>query len=287
MHEPNRLVERIAADLAQVWWPDAAEIRARLARRRRRRAIAASGLATVVAIAVALPAALSLRAPDDTGPPVTTAPPLVEIPPEALLQPEDVGPGLIARGVSIDENAGLPALPSTMAMTCAAYDSRDAYRDPVRYQRAATVATPPSGPGDPAGGDPIISQTVLRLTGDRAPRVVDELRVNLRACAEYVSRGPVQAGPEVIEGVATHRWRILYERFAGDDSLVFAHDVEAVRLSDGGRDKPLATYLTAVVRVGDLVTLLDWNQPGVEPGEVRRLATRAASWLCVASNPPC
>jgi hypothetical protein len=35
------------------------------------------------------------------------------------------------------------------------------------------------------------------------------------------------------------------------------------------------------------VTFLDWNQPGVEPTEVRRLATRSASWLCVASNPPC
>ena len=128
---------------------------------------------------------------------------------------------------------------------------------------------------------------MLRLTGDRAPRVVDDVRSNLRSCADDVSLGPVQAGPEVIEGEATHRWRIVYERFAGDDSLVFAHDVDAVKLAAGGPATPLATYLTAVVRVGDLVTFLDWNQPGVEPTEVRRLATRSAGWLCVASNPPC
>jgi len=287
MPEPSRLIERIAADLADVRWPDAAEIRARLVRRRRRRAMAAGGLATVVAIAIALPAALNLSAADDSRNQVADGPQLVEIPPEALLQPEDVGPGLVARAVSIRENADLPALPLTMAITCAAYDPRGAYRDPVRYQRAATVGTAPAGSGDPAGGDPIISQTVLRLTGDRAPRFVDGLRSNLRSCADYVSLGPVQAGPQVIEGEAKHRWRVVYERFAGDDSLVFAHDVDAVELSAGGPDAPLATYLSAVVRVGDLVTFLDWNEPAVEPTEVRRLATRAASWLCVAANPPC
>ena len=117
MPEPSRLIERIAADLADVRWPDAAEIRARLTRRRRRRAVAASGLATVVAIAVAVPAALNTGG-DDSGPSVAGAEQLVEIPPEALLQPEDVGRGLIARGVSTHENADLPALPSTMAITC-------------------------------------------------------------------------------------------------------------------------------------------------------------------------
>ena len=96
MHEPSRLIERIAADLADVRWPDAAEIRARLVRRRRRRAMAAGGLATVVAIAVAVPAVLNLHTADDSGPAVAAADRLVEIPPEALLQPEDVGPGLVA-----------------------------------------------------------------------------------------------------------------------------------------------------------------------------------------------
>jgi hypothetical protein len=285
MPEPSRLIERIAADLADVRWPDAAEIRARLARRRRRRAVAAGGLATVVAIAIALPAAVNLPAGDDSGPPAADQ--LVEIPPEALLQPEDVGPGMIAQGVSIRENADLPALPLTMAITCAAYGSLGANGGPARYLRTATVRRPSTEPGDPAGGDTIISQTVLRLTGDRASRVVDDVRRNLRACADYVSLGPVQAGPEVIPGQATHRWRIVYERFAGDDSLVFAHDVDAVRFSAGGPDTPLATYLTAVVLVGDLVTFVDWNEPGVTPTEARRLAARAAGWLCVASNPPC
>jgi hypothetical protein len=105
------------------------------------------------------------------------------------------------------------------------------------------------------------------------------LRSRARA---YLRHGASDATPEPSPDTV-----VVYERFAGDDSLVFAHDVDAVELSAGGPDAPLATYLSAVVRVGDLVTFLDWNEPAVEPTEVRRLATRAASWLCVAANPPC
>ena len=159
----------------------------------------------------------------------------------------------------------------------------------MRYQRAATVQTPPTDPADPATGNPVCQPDRGAADGDLAPRVVDDLRGNLRSCAEYISAGPVQAGTAVIQVEATHRWRIVYERFAGDDSLVV--DARRRRGQAGGRDGPAirrpATYMMAVVRVGDLVTFVDWTEPGVEPTEARRLATRSAGWLCVAANPPC
>ena len=115
---------------------------------------------------------------------------------------------------------------------------------------------------------------MLRLTGDLAPRVVDELRGNLRSCADYVSVGPVQAGPGSIEVEATHRWRIVYERFAGDDSLVFAHDVDAVELSAGG----------PAVAAGDLP---ERGRPGRRPGDLPRLerAGRRADRGAPAGHP--
>ncbi len=193
MPEPSGLIERIAADLADVRWPDAAEIRARLTRRRRRRAVAASGLATVVAIAVAVPAVLNTGG-DDSGPPVAGAEQLVEIPPEALLQPEDVGPGLVALRETIaeNENVGDVHLLDLLADTCPAYRSLSIYAGPYRYQRSYSVQTPPTDPGDPTTGDAVLRQYVLRLDGDLASRVADDLmraavdvrRLRLgRACA--------------------------------------------------------------------------------------------------------
>jgi hypothetical protein len=287
MPEPSGLIERIAADLADVRWPDAAEIRARLTRRRRRRAVAASGLATVVAIAVAVPATLNTGG-DDSGPSVAGAEQLVEIPPETLLQPEDVGPGLVALRETIAENenmAGLRLL--NLALTCPAYASLRLYTGPYRYQRSYTLQTPPTDPGDPTTGDAVLRQVVLRLNDGLAARVVDDLLLAVASCADYVSVGPAENDGGVVDAEATHRWRVVYEGFAGDQSFVLTHAIDVKRVADGKQFTAPATRLQAVVRVGDLVTVISWADVGLEPTEVRRLATRAASWLCVASNPPC
>jgi hypothetical protein len=288
MPEPSRLIERIAADLADVRWPDAAEIRARLARRRRRRAVAAGGLATVVAIAVALPVTLDTGG-DDSGNQIAGAPQLVEIPPEALLQPEDVGAGLVAlrETVAANQNVGSVQLLDLAAVTCPAYRSVGFYSGPYRYQRSYTVQTPPTDPGDPTTGDTVLRQYVLRLDGDLATRVADDMKRATVACADYSSGGPAENATGVVDVEATHRIRVVHEGFAGDQSFVFTHAIEVTRVDTGRPYTDPVTRLQAVIRVGDLVSLISWMRADVDPTEARRLATRAASWLCVASNPPC
>ena len=212
----------------------------------------------------------------------------MEIPPEALLQPEDVGPGLVALRETIaeNENVGDVHLLDLLAVTCPAYPSLSIYTGPYRYQRSYSVQTPPKDPGDPTTGDAVLRQYVLRLDGDLASRVADDLRRSAVTCADYASGGPVQTDEGVLDVEAKHRLRVVYEGFAGDQSFVFTHATEVTRVDGRPYIEP-ATRLEAVVRVGDLVSLISWVRAGVEPTEGRRLATRAASWLCVASNPPC
>jgi hypothetical protein len=284
------LVDRIAADLAAVRWPDAAEIRGRAVRRRRRRIAVAGGLATVVAIAVALPVAVTARSGgDDSGPPAAAAERLVEIPPEALLQPEDVGPGLVALRETVAENESVSdvRLLDLLAATCPAYGSLDLYDGSYRYQRSYTVQTPPTDAGDPTTGDPVLRQFVLRLDDGLAARVVDDLLLTAGRCADYTSAGPAETDEGRVDVVATHRWRVAFEGFAGDQSFVLTHAVEVRRAADGRPFAAPTSRPAAVVRVGDLVSVISWTDGGIELSEVRRLVARAATWLCVASNPPC
>lgn len=281
------LIERIAADLAAVRWPDAAEIRRLARRRRRRRAAVAGGLATIVAIAVAAPVALFRSAGDDSGP-IGTAERLIEIPPEALLQPEDVGPGLVALRETVEENRPVSSLRiSTVGLTCPAYPSLDLYAGPYRYLRAYTLQTPPTDPGDPTTGDGVLRQVVLRMDDGLASRVADDLKSAATTCADYVVSGPADDGRGgAVQVEATHRVRIVDEGFAGDQSFVLTHYTEVTRTADGRPYAEPGTRVQAVVRVGDLLALISWTD-AVEASEARRLAARAASWLCVASNPPC
>lgn len=70
--------------------------------------------------------------------------------------------------------------------------------------------------------------------------------------------------------------------------MLLRHDVSQPRDQQTGKpigDLPRPTS-TAVVRVGDLITVLGVGQTGTEP-ELRRLAEVAARRMCLAANPPC
>ena len=240
-----------------------------------------------MAIAVALPATLDTGG-DDSGNQAAGAPQLLEIPPEALLQPEDVGPGLVAlrETVAANESVGSVQLLDLAAVTCPAYRSVGFYSGPYRYQRSYTVPTPPTDPGDPTTGDAVLRQYVLRMDGDLASRLADDMMRATVACATTPGTA-VENAMGVVDVEATHRVRVVYEGFAGDQSFVFTHAIEVTRVDTGRPYTDPVTRLQAVIRVGDLVSLIAWTRANMDPIEGRRLASRAASWLCVASNPPC
>jgi len=113
MSEEIDLAQRLAADLGRVSWPAAEQIRREAKRRSRRTAFAASFCVLLLLSGVWVGTARPFHrsAPVETfaaapRPVATTIGPgdPAWIPPEALLTPEDVGPGLVASRLSVDQN---------------------------------------------------------------------------------------------------------------------------------------------------------------------------------------
>lgn len=303
---PESLAERIVmsldSELAAICWPSPAEIRARARRRVLRASIAGSVAAAVAVAAVVLGVAapFTLRgAVSPAGPAVppspvkssasSSLPSTAVIPPEALLQPEDVGPGLVIERVSVLEGgAGYyanamrvkSALLPVEAM-CPAYQRLDLPPRPARYHREQAVQRPSATPGHPERTDPEVFESVVRLLDEAtAAQVLDDVRLVLRACARYVSAGPITERGTVVQAEATHEWDVLDDGFTGTESMIVRHTV-TVRIA--GKDEVVrrSVYLSGYVRVGDLVAIL--TQLDGNPERARELAVRAAHRLCVAT----
>ncbi|WBB77481.1 hypothetical protein O7606_14420 [Micromonospora sp. WMMD882] len=302
------LHDRIAAELAAVRWPESAEIRRRARRRAWRQAAGAA--ATVLALAGGVTVVLG---PSTTGAPpgsdvsLVSPPARVEIPPEALLQaddlPEPAAPPLTGSGL------GEPVWTDPMLAVCLKEKgfqadwgwslpnwsrSQTLLRAPaVRDQRAldgpeATDEGSEAVDEDPAPADLLLSQDIYRFDPVEAERFFVHLGRQVDPCAEWVSVGPVEWQGRTVDGAAAHRWTLTDRDFAGDESALLRHTVSQPWNQATG--DPLGggpgSTSTAIVRVGDLVTVIE---PGrsIADEELRRLGQLAAVRMCRAANPAC
>jgi hypothetical protein len=290
------LTQRLAGDLGRVQWPPGEEIR-RIARRRNRRATVAASLSVLLLLSgVWVVATRPFQAPPGQSADTFAAAPepaasttvtpdnAAWIPPEALLTPEDVGPGLVAARVSIDQNQPVGDWAFTLA-PCPQYQAVRTYQGVYQFRREQTLEYPPKIPGRPETGVAVLHQSVMRLPGAGARDLVREAVEATAACPKYTSTGAltgdVATEKQQVKVRTTHVWEVLDKGLAGDESVLFEHRIMA---SDAGVD--LGGTEVLVIRVGDLVATVEQvNGEGTEA--TQRLAKRAAAWLCTAATPPC
>ncbi|GIF64698.1 hypothetical protein Ais01nite_27330 [Asanoa ishikariensis] len=302
MRDPD-LTHRLASELGRVEWPEGEELRG-IARRRTRRSALAASLSVLLLLsgvwvvssrpfqprpeqadlfgaAAAPPLAMTVApvpAPTTIGPHDPAW-----IPPEALLSPEDVGPGLVAARVSVDENRPVGNWAFTLA-PCPEYPKVRRYQGDYQFRRQQTVEYPPKIEGRPETAVAVLHQTVMRLPGTGARQLVDEAEQAAQACPKYLA----SVGDEAAKRTkvrTSHVWVLIDRDFAGDDSLLFEHRMTALT---GTQDTDLSASAVLVVRVGDLVaTVEEVDVSKADPAATRKLGTRAAAWLCAAATPPC
>ncbi|MGK5672795.1 hypothetical protein ACSNOB_08125 [Micromonospora sp. URMC 106] len=288
MRDDTRFVERLHRDLRDVRWPEPAEIRARARRRSRRTAAAAAAVVFLVAGAVAgagdwwhRPATSSEAASVGAGPGGN------EVPTEALLQPADLpattAPPLVEAGLGerVRIDVALEACLRNRGARVEWVESR--------YSRSQTVLRARPAGAVPQPEDVLLTQGLYRVDPAAAPMVVDDLARRLTPCVEWQRHGQTgRQGRVVAEAGATHRWDVVERDFAGSQAALLRHSASAPRHLTVGRElggAPAPTS-TAVVRVGDLVTVLSLGGGGSE-AELRRLATVAAARMCATANPRC
>ncbi|MDG4807881.1 hypothetical protein O7634_14085 [Micromonospora sp. WMMD1120] len=289
MRDDQAFIERIHRDLADVRWPEPAEIRARARRRSRRTAIAAATavLAVVGATAGALvhgnhrvpatPVAASVS---------PSAPVRAEIALESLVQVADLAqPAQVQLSQS---GFAEPVLIQTMLGYCRERKGITPVWPTSRWSRSQTLLRETPNGADDTRRDLLLSQDVYRVTAEQTRSFAAELDHLVAPCAEWQSVGPYEMGGVTGTGAVMHRWAVVQRGFAGDEAMLLRHTVSQPVDSQTGR--PLGTgpgsSSTAVVRVGDLVTVLNLGKDGTEP-ELRRVAEVAARRLCAAANPGC
>ncbi len=287
MRDDLSFVQRVQRDLSEVRWPEPAEIRARARRRNRRTALVAAVLVAATTSTVALLAGGAVPALNTTAAhPAAPLPVRNEIALEALLQPADLhvetSPPLTEAGL------GAPVRVDDLLLVCNEAQGRTATWETSRYSRSVTLLRhrPPGADHPPS--DLLLSQDVYRVTPEVAGRFVHGLGTLLGPCAGWRAAGPTQWGNQLIQAEVVHRWETVARDFTGDEALLLRHTVSQARNLETGKplgatSKPRAV---AVVRVGDLVTVLNQGRDGTEP-ELRRLAALAARRLCVTANPTC
>ncbi|MBO4206497.1 hypothetical protein [Micromonospora echinofusca] len=317
--QATQLVERIAADLASIRWASPTEIRNR-ARRRARRQAASGALALMVVVAAASAVGSVVR-PDRTPSPVAATPvpttpdtvppvppegapaqpvpsprssvwpdPTVQgaapttpfarttvstvptaIPVDALLQPGDLGADLLLGATETTDFAPVRPIADSL-VSCPDYATLDRYDGvAVAFRRHALLR-------DPADGDPVLRQEVGRFPGGAAGRIVDDVDRAVAVCARYRSPGPTYER-RLLDGWGEHAWSRVDRGFAGDQSMLLRHEI-ARQGSPGS-----VVYLVAVIRVGDLVTVV--TSADLTGERAREMAATAAARLCRTANPGC
>ncbi|MEU8263501.1 hypothetical protein AB0C02_23105 [Micromonospora sp. NPDC048999] len=304
-------VELMQRKLGDVRWPEPMEIRARAGRRTRRTAVVVTAMA-VLTVVSASAVAVAAR-PGSSGAPSIVAgassaavgsvlsttgasepavprrsplvSPAAEIPPDVLLRPADVKakaePPLsqagLGVGVQLDE----------MLQYCRTRQGQQADWEPSRYSRSLTLLRNP-GDAEQPPSDVLLNQDVYRVAPDVADRIFTDMAEVLAPCREWRSSGPAQWQGKTIQAQFVHSWEEVDRDFAGDESVLLRHTVVEARDLDTGEplDDPSKPDSTAVVRVGDLISVIRVGQGGTE-SDLRHLATVAAERMCAAANPRC
>ncbi|MDG4784524.1 hypothetical protein O7626_00995 [Micromonospora sp. WMMD1102] len=290
------LADQVGRETATVRWLAPEEIRARGRRRNRIRAVVGT-VAVVAVVAVGSvvtvgrygppPSPVAAPQPANFPAPATSPPDRVEIPLSALLQPEEVGPGLVVDRVEVRPDEAVQVIDPTVPLGCSGYATRTRYTGLARMTRRHTVQQPPAVPGDPLSGAAVVHEEVFRLGPDAARQVFADARAVPDLCAEYVSAGAIEIDGERLAVAAVHRWRMLAEGFAGDESVLLDWQTTIRRQDDSTVVDGPASRLVGVVRVADLVARVDRADESADPERGRALVRAAAARLCTAANPRC
>ncbi|MER7333638.1 MULTISPECIES: hypothetical protein [unclassified Micromonospora] len=291
---PKSLGDRPTNDLAAGHWPGPAEIDA-WARRRTRRAGFAVPLAVLLVVAVVWGVTVAAgreggerptaaRAPASAG--GGTAPPAIvvpgdpaQIPPEALLQPDDLGPGYQVHNEDTFEAGTYPTWTFNHGDSCPAYPDLNV----TAYQRYRYMRINMVGKDVEHDGGQAVHEEVMRYPGATGTQVLVDVRRVVQACPQIT--GASEASTEQRPAVAVHRWTLLDDSFAGDESLLLSQEVVAREKATGRQIGDALVTRYAVVRVGDLVAVLQTDDYTVE--RIRQLAGRAAARLCTAATSQC
>ncbi|WP_030486698.1 hypothetical protein [Micromonospora chokoriensis] len=284
MRDDLTFVERIQRELRDVRWLDPEEIRSRARRRSQRRVVVAAvvlALAGVSAVAVAAPR----TPPPPVQPAASAGPTRHEITTDALLQPADL-PQQVDVQLS-QSGLGEPVLLDHLLGACRTSQGRpDGWQYSI-LSRSQTLVPKRAG-AILAESDGLVTQGLFRLTPDAAIELLATLDDLVAPCAEWNSVGDYKVGAATGTGAALHRWAVVQRGFAGDGAALLRHT--GAQPVDQKTGEPVGAAprpsSTAVVRVGDLITVLSLGQAGTEL-ELRSLAQAAARRMCAAANPAC
>jgi hypothetical protein len=289
------LAARLAGELGPVYWLEPAEIRTR-ARRRRLRAIAAAPVVVVLLLVggwgvwSGWDRGRAVPAVAVTGSPATSASSPVPsatgngspsfaaadwIPVEAIVQPEDVGAGYQAYNDFTYLAGSYPAW--TFDLGCPGFDNLHltAYQR-YRFMRGRNVV---------AVTDPekAVIAEVERYPSADAAQVMLDIKAAVHTCARYP--GTSEASSDLRPAHAIFEWSVLGSGFAGQDSLLLQERVTSVDDTTGATIGPASVQVYAVVRVADLVTIVD--SAAFSPSALRAISVKAAARLCQAALPRC
>ncbi|MCG5444626.1 hypothetical protein NIE79_002784 [Micromonospora sp. NIE79] len=286
MRDDPTFVEQIHRDLRDVRWLAPEEIRSRGRRRSQRRIVVATvvlALAGVSAVAVAAPRKSSPPALPAAAP--SASPTQHEITTDALLQPADL-PQQVDVQLS-QSGLGEPVLLDHMLAVCRASQGHSPGWQYSILSRSQTLV-PKRAAAILTESDGLVTQDVFRLAPDAAVQLLANLDDLVAPCAEWNSVGEYKVGGATGTGSATHRWAVVQRDFAGDGAALLRHTGSQPVDQKTGEPigAPPRPTTTAVVRVGDLITVLSLGQAGTEL-DLRRLAEVAARRMCVAANPAC
>ena len=129
-----------------------------------------------------------------------------------------------------------------------------------------------------SGGDRDVFANLTRYPAGVAERVMADARRALAACPEYSYEGG-EASTDERPARTVHRYILLADGFAGDDSLMARQTYHSVDARTGQRltNVQAGVALVAAVRVGDRVEVLETYQD--DPTRLREIAVRAARRL--------
>ncbi|MEU7929100.1 hypothetical protein [Micromonospora sp. NPDC049107] len=286
MRDDPTFVEQIQRELRDVRWPAPEEIRGRARRRSQRRIVVAGvvlALAGVSAVAVAAPRTSPPPSPPAAAP--SASPTRYEITTDALLQPADLSQQV---EVQLSQSGlGEPVLLDPMLGACRTSQGRSDGWEFSIVSRSQTLVPRRAAP-ILTQSDGLITQDLFRLTPDAAIQLLATLDDMVAPCAEWTSVGEYKVDGATGSGTATHRWAVVQRGFAGDGAALLRHT--GTQPVDQKTGEPIGSAprpdTTAVVRVGDLITVLRLGQAGTEL-DLRRLAEVAARRMCAAANPAC
>jgi hypothetical protein len=299
--EVETLVQRAATDIGDVRWASAEDLR-RTARRRTLRSAAVASVAVSLVIAAVVGLAGQTGGgehPLDASPPApsTSSAPTVAsasastadsasateaawwIPAEAMLQPQDVGPGIVADNVRTYVAGEYPAWEFAPDL-CPGF----ARLGVQAFQRYTFIRGISLQGQSPVGTGDIVFAEVRRYTEVDAKQVIGDVARVVSACPSWTSTSSEASTPaKPAHGVWTYQ--MIGESFAGDKSLLISmrsYSIDDITSAVVGND---VTVTYAVVRVGGLIVVVSTERNA--PEQMKSLAAKAVERLCTAGTARC